>query len=172
MEKDIIDCIETLRKAINNPKNGLPEDIFLFATEITPMVNVDLLVRGSDDRILLAWRNDQWWGQGWHVPGGILRLKETFEERIRLTAIKEFGTEVLWRADPIEIKPIIVDRFKQRGHFITFVYECQIPSNYDISIFNSSLRINDTGFLKWHSSYPEDMLRCHDFYRKYFINSG
>ena len=91
---DVNQLLEKVRDEISNPKDGLPEEIFLFATEITPMVNVDLLIKDKDGRILLSWRNDRFYDKGWHVPGGILRLQETFEQRIQLTALEEIGCRV------------------------------------------------------------------------------
>lgn len=70
--------IEGIRDYIDDPRNGLPEELFLFATEITPMVNVDLLVRDDEGRILLAWRDDDIYGTGWHVPGGNNTIKGKF----------------------------------------------------------------------------------------------
>ena len=89
--REINDLLQKIRNKIQNPREELPEEIFLFATEITPMVNVDLLIKDKDGRILLSWRNDRFYDKGWHVPGGILRLQETFEQRIQLTALEEIG---------------------------------------------------------------------------------
>jgi colanic acid biosynthesis protein WcaH len=33
-------------------------------------------------RTLLTWRDDESFGAGWHVPGGIIRYKETAADRI------------------------------------------------------------------------------------------
>lgn len=163
---DLKETLEELRGYIDDPSKGLPEEVFLFATEIMPMTNVDLLVRDEEGRILLAWRNDPWWGSGWHVPGGIIRVKETFEERIRKTAEAELHSVVTFREEPLEIVPIIAKEFRQRGHHITFVYDCRVPEGYRID--NGNLGERDTGFLAWHDVFPEEMLKCHEFYRKYF----
>ena len=158
--------LDELRDYIDDPTKGLPEEVFLFATEIVPMTNVDLLVRDDLGRVLLAWRNDPWWGSGWHVPGGIIRLKETFEERIQRTAEAELHSAVTFKEKPLETVPIIAKEFKQRGHHITFVYDCKVPDDYRVN--NGNLREQDTGFLAWHDTFPTEMLRCHEFYRKYF----
>lgn len=161
--------LNELRKSISDPSLGLPEDIFLFLSEISPLPNVDLLVRDKENRILLAWRNDPWWGNAWHVPGGIIRLKESFAERIQRTALAELGTTVTYNEEPVEIRQIIDRKLKTRGHHITLVFECHVPEDYHID--NGTLKEHDTGFLAWHDHYPEEMLRCHTFYRKYFKNS-
>ncbi len=48
--------IDELDEIIKNPNSGLPEEVFLFASRITPMINVDLLIRNSNNEILLSWR--------------------------------------------------------------------------------------------------------------------
>lgn len=158
--------LECIDKYICNPKEGLPEEVFLFATEITPMVNVDLLVRDKNGRILLSWRKDKFYDEGWHVPGGIIRLKETFEERIRKVASIELGCEeIYYNPTPIDIVPIICPHMKQRGHFISFIYECSFPDNFEIK---NHVEKNQAGYLKWHSTCPDNLLSVHSFYRKYW----
>ena len=168
-QTELEQAISIIRDSVNDPEEGLPEEVFLMASGLVPLVNTDLLVRDNSGRILLAWRNDRWWGSGWHVPGGIIRLNETFEERIQQTAINELHTNVQYSESPLEIRPIIDKRFKERSHHITFVYECKVPDDYVID--NGILSINDTGFLAWHERYPDNMLKCHEFYSKYFINN-
>lgn len=158
--------INEIRKYIDNPEESLPEEIFLFATEITPMINVDLLIRDNKGRILLSWRNDKFYEKGWHVPGGIIRLKETFEERIQKTAISEIGCEVLYEKEPKEIVQIICKDMVSRGHFITFVYECRIPKGFEIN--NGKKKENEAGYLKWFNEFPDNMVNVHHFYKKYF----
>jgi len=158
--------LEQVYNEIDDPTQGLPEEVYLFITRITPMINTDLLIRDDQGRILLAWREDEVYGVGWHVPGGILRLKETFQERIQRTALKEIGCNVIAEKEPAEIIPLIYKEAKTRGHFITFVYECRLPEGHEID--NHGLSENSPGYLKWFSSFPENMLRCHECYRKYF----
>lgn len=160
------ELLQQVSQYIEKPEEGLPEEVFLFATELTPMVNVDLLIRDRDGRILLSWRNDPFYEQGWHVPGGILRLKETFEERIQKTAMQEIGTRVNHAAQPVETVPIIVKNMKTRGHFITFVYECRLPEGFEID--NGTKKESDAGYLAWHQECPDNILKVHSFYRKYF----
>lgn len=74
---NIIDAIGILDKQAPNPSSGLPDELFFYISRVTPMVNVDLLIKDEDGRTLLSWRNDQYAGKGWHLPGGIVRFKET-----------------------------------------------------------------------------------------------
>src|SRR5258705_8683005 len=55
---------------------ALPEELFLFISRITPLINVDLLIQDYGKGTLLTWRSDRFFGPGWHVPGGIIRHKE------------------------------------------------------------------------------------------------
>lgn len=160
------DAIDEVNSYIANPMQGLPEEVFLFLTENTPMVNVDLLVRDKEGRILLSWRDDEHCGRGWHVPGGIVRLKETLGERIQKTAMNEIGCKVDYDGQPVEVREIIHPEKKVRGHFITFIYECRLPENGKID--QRGKNPGEVGFLQWHKEFPEDMIEVHHFYKKYF----
>lgn len=159
------ETIDNIYSQIGNPQNGLPEEIFVFATKITPMINVDLLVKDNDNNILLSWRKTEL-SQGWHVIGGIIRLNESFEERIQKTALNEIGTEVIFEPEPIAIKQLIHKELPYRSHFITLIYECRLPEGFIIN--NKGKTEKDSGFLKWHKKFPEDMIKYHRFYKEYF----
>ena len=101
------------------------------------------------------------------MPGGILRLKETFDDRIQRTAESEIGVNVLYDEEPLEIVPIICPEMPVRGHFISFVYECKLPKDFYVE--NKNLNRYERGYLEWHRKFPDDMLEVHTFYRKYFV---
>jgi len=96
---NVHEAIEVLNAHISNPSMGLPEDIFQFFSRNTPMVNVDLLIKDENGRTLLSWRGTQFSGVGWHVPGGIVRYKESLEYRIQKVAEIEIGSAV--KFDPV-----------------------------------------------------------------------
>jgi colanic acid biosynthesis protein WcaH len=48
--------ISLLDEVIVNPKEGLPEEVFLFTSRISPMVNVDMLILNSCNEVLFTWR--------------------------------------------------------------------------------------------------------------------
>ena len=48
--KEIIDLLESL---IKDPSEGLPDDIFLFASRIVPIINMDLLIKNEQNHTLL-----------------------------------------------------------------------------------------------------------------------
>src|ERR1700730_10657075 len=93
-------ALELLTSWVSDPADGLPYELFLFISSLVPMVNVDLLIRDDRKRILLTWRDDDIHGKGWHVPGGMIRFKETAEERVRATALEELGAEVEFEEPP------------------------------------------------------------------------
>ena len=114
---NINEAIEFLDGQISDPTLGLPLDVFLFISRISPLVNVDLLVQDERGRTLLAWRDDPYAGSGWHVPGGILRFQETIETRIRKVAETEIGTEVASRSHADRIPSIDSCRTADAGTF-------------------------------------------------------
>jgi colanic acid biosynthesis protein WcaH len=161
---NIHEAIEFLDKQIPNPSEGLPEEVFFFISRITPMVNVDLLIKDENGRILLSWRDDQFVGTGWHIPGGIVRFKEKLEKRLLKVAEKEIGTAVEFNPVPIAINQIICEH-NTRGHFISILYKCFLSSKFIPK--NIGLSNKDKGYLMWHNSCPENLVKVQDIYRKY-----
>lgn len=158
------EVIRFLDKKITNPSAGLPEEIFLFISRTTPLINVDLLIKDEKGRTLLSWRDDQYTGKGWHIPGGIIRFKEKIETRIQKVAKTEIGTSVKFDPFPIAINQIFVKR-NIRGHFISILYKCFLSEKFILK--NKGLTKKDAGYLKWHDSCPDNLLKCHNIYRKY-----
>lgn len=161
-----------IKQQIPNPTQGLPEEVFEFVTTLTPMVNVDLLIKDDTGRILLAWRDDEYCGRGWHIPGGIIRYKETTEERIQKTALKELGTEIKILKGPVEIHEIFMPQ-EVRGHFISLLFECRIPEEYILSkelLWDET--IAKTGTLKWHDKKPELVRGQEEVYAHIFSTEG
>ncbi|MCX7661458.1 MAG: NUDIX domain-containing protein [Candidatus Omnitrophica bacterium] len=164
---DIIEAINFLNKQISNPSKELPKEIFLFVSRITPLVNVDLLIRDEKGRTLLAWRDDKYAGRGWHLPGGIVRFKERLEARIQKVAKEEIG--VLVKPDPVPLAiNQIICRHRTRGHFISFLYHCFLSSSFVPK--NKGLKEKHPGYLKWHKNCPRNLIKAHQIYRKYIIH--
>lgn len=144
---------EQILQAYDSALVGLPYDVFEYITSITPMINVDLLVRDNAGRILLAWREDSR-SSGWHIPGGIIRYKETVSKRIAKTAQKELGCNVVHSDYPIKISEIIESQ-RKRGHFISLLFECGLPDGYDIEKMNYGKTEMTEGYLKWFDRSPD-----------------
>ncbi len=113
------------------PGSGLPEDVFLFVSRLTPLVNVDLLIRNDTGQTLLTWRSDRFHGPGWHVPGGIIRFKERAEDRIRAVAAAELGTTVDYDTAPMFVQQSIAAARRDRGHLISLLYSCRLKGEPD-----------------------------------------
>ena len=160
---NIYDAIVFLDSQVPNPTAGLPEELFLFASRITPLVNVDLLVQDECGRTLLSWRDDALGYLGWHIPGGIIRFKETLEQRIQQVAEHELGTRVAFDPAPIAMHEIIHPTRHTRGHFLSLLYRCRVPADYVPC--NTGRGAADAGYLMWHEKCPQNLLGVHEVYR-------
>jgi len=164
---NITDAVRVLDDAITDRRVGLPDDIFYFISRTTPMVNVDLLIRDDSGRTLLSWRNDEYCAKGWHIPGGIVRYMETFEQRIQKTAEKELGVSVSFDPTPLSIEEIILPELRNRGHFISFLYKCSVPTSYTLN--NLGKKPETPGYLAWHDKCPDNLINVHERYRKFIL---
>ncbi len=159
------EAITVLDKSIQNATEGLPDEVFYFISRTTPLVNVDLLIKDEDCRTLLAWRDDLYAGMGWHVPGGIVRFKETLESRVQKVAATEIGAAVSFEPEPVAINQLIHHEHKNRGHFISILYKCFLSKSF--SPENEGLCEKDAGYLMWHESCPDNLITYHEIYRSY-----
>lgn len=171
MNKDRINkAIENLKKIIDeegiNPRKGLTEELFAFATSLIPCSNIDLLIRYDNNRVLLTWRNDKYYSEGWHIPGGCLRMHETLMDRVQKTAVKEIGTKVILKSNEFVTQEGIIhynrpwlDNELERSHNISMLFDCKLPDDFLIS--NQKENEHAEGFLKWFDFYPDDLLQAH-----------
>ena len=154
-----------------NPQDGLGEELFLFVSSLAPIVNVDLLVFNTSGEFLLTRRNDPHCGVGWHVPGGCIRFKESFDTRIRKVAEEELGLiEFTYDQTPIKVFEIFseqdrnINNQNERAHFITLVFKCYAPDDYEIN--NGSKTEQNVGYMKWFDEIPEDFLAIQECYNE------
>ncbi|RLA98498.1 MAG: NUDIX hydrolase [Deltaproteobacteria bacterium] len=161
----LTEAIRALEKAVPNPSTGLPDEVFFFISKITPLVNVDLLIKDEKGRTLLAWRDDEYCGTGWHIPGGIVRHKERLETRIKKVAETEIGTELDFDPNPVIINQFMYHERQIRSHFISILYRCSLPSTFVPQ--NEGLSSKDPGYLQWHEFCPSNLIPCHEVYRKF-----
>lgn len=147
-------------------REGLPEQLFIAISAIMPIANVDLFVQNEKNEILLSWRDDEYYGKGWHLPGGCMRYKETMLERVQKTAICELGTSVIVKPEPIAVRDAILGKDSEfprlRAHHIAVMFECKLPDGY--YIYNSNKVETSPGFLKWFNKIPENILSIHNVY--------
>jgi ADP-ribose pyrophosphatase YjhB (NUDIX family) len=157
----------TLDAWVGKPVDGLPEEFFLFLSRFTPLVNVDLLIQDDRRRTLLTWREDENYGAGWHVPGGIVRYKETAEDRIRATARRELGAEVVFDPQPFAVEQFMDAGRRERGHFISLVYRCRLlgPPDPALKYEQGQPRRDQWA---WHEGCPPDLIAAQAHYRRFF----
>ena len=119
LSKKEIKELSTLLKKIDNPYDGLPQPVFEVLCGIIPFVACELAIVNEKNEVLLAWRQDEWW-HGWHFPGGLLRFRESFEERLEKVAWDELGLNLTSH------KFLFVKDCSQsaRGHVVSLVFLC------------------------------------------------
>lgn len=163
---EIKKAIEILEKYTPDPLKGLPDEVFFYISRTTPLVNVDLLIKDENGRTLLSWRDDQYSGTGWHLPGGIVRFKETLETRIKKVAENEIGTVVDFDLAPITIEQFFFNNERNiRSHFISILYKCFLSEKFVLE--NNGLSRSDVGYLMWHDVCPDNLLESQKIYREY-----
>ena len=169
MGREVSAAIAGLREAMKHekvdPTKGLPEDLFVFATSLIPCSNVDLFVTDPEGRLLLIWREDEFYGKGWHIPGGCLRMRETALKRIQETAKREIGSEVLvdlkrciTREAISTRESLLTDRL-ERSHNISLLFPCRLPEGFRIT--NEGKEEHTAGYKKWFDAVPEQLLSAH-----------
>lgn len=163
-------AVDILNGFVPDPTQGLPEELFRFASAIVPMVNVDLLIQNDQGQTLLTWREDEFFPPGWHIPGGIIRYKETAHDRIRAVAAKELGAAVRSSETPIAFNEIIMEpSWRIRGHFISLLYRCELLES---PAAPESINMNSPrgGEWAWHYGCPERLYKSQEFYRKFILH--
>jgi ADP-ribose pyrophosphatase YjhB (NUDIX family) len=164
---ELSQAILASERAAGDASRGLPEEVFLLVSRLTPLVNVDLLIKDESRRTLLTWRDDGTYSAGWHVPGGIVRFKEKIQERLAAVAELELGAKVSFRTEPLAIHEIMAHARTVRGHFISFLYECALLGPPD-----EALRYGQgdprPGQWAWHEKCPDNLISVHEIYRRFF----
>jgi ADP-ribose pyrophosphatase YjhB (NUDIX family) len=168
MESKLSQLLDDAIELIPNAQTGLPEDLFYFVSQLTPLINVDLLIKNQQGQTLLTWRDDRFHGPAWHIPGGIIRFKEKIEDRILKVAQTELGCKVRFRAEPINVRSMINTERDIRGHFISLLFLCEIDGLLD-PLKQSASSTPIAGQWAWHDSAPPNMIKVHEVFRK-FIN--
>src|SRR5438552_4021276 len=160
--------LHALQAHVPDPRTGLPEELFLFVSSVTPLVNVDLLIQDETGRTLLTWREDAFYGPGWHVPGGVIRFQETAAERIRTVARGELAVEVEPDPAPVAVHEMIDPGRRERGHSIALLYRCRLLGPLS-EIQHASSPPLRPGQWAWHQTCPDNLIAEHHVYRQ-FLN--
>lgn len=172
MIDDIRECSEIILKNCRTPENGLPQDVFLMISALVPIVNVDLLLLNKKNEVLLSWRDDEFYGQGWSLVGGCIRYGESFEERIHKTAKHELGTDVTIKSSILKIANVRREYMeslsypRMRGHHVAILFECNPISDFDGWYMKKESY--EAGDLRWFRKIPTNMLKVHHSYDDIF----
>jgi colanic acid biosynthesis protein WcaH len=169
--KQLTEQLADLLSFIGNPREGLPQEIFYFISQLTPMVNVDLLIKNNSGQTLLTWREDGFYGPGWHIPGGIIRFKETAEARIHKVANSELGITVCAESVPVIVSEIMAKHRDVRGHFISMLYRCALTKQPSPDLMACSGSLAKSGQWMWHDGCPDNLIEQHEIYRKFIEGS-
>lgn len=129
----------------------LPEKEFLEMSSKLPLINVDLLIVNEFGEILLSWRDDEYCGTGWHIPGGIIRHGETIQTRLKLTAEREIGFVPDFDSTPCKITEIFLNQ-GYRDHFISHLFKARCKKE-DVNAVGVNEKHN-VGDLCWFDYYP------------------
>jgi colanic acid biosynthesis protein WcaH len=128
---DLRGAIADLESLVSAPELGLPEEVLLLVGRLAPLINVDLLIQDAAGRTLLTWRDDRFYGPGWHIPGGIIRYKERALDRVHAVALRELSAKVECEAVPLLVREHIDPHAAERGHFISLLYRCRLLAPLD-----------------------------------------
>lgn len=161
---DLEEHIDAIESATGDPRQGLPDEVFRLVTRLTPMANVDLLIQHRR-QTLLTWRDDGLY-LGWHVPGGIIRFKERMADRVAEVARLELGALVTIRPGPVAVNEIIHVERHERGHFIAFLFACELTTEPDETLQYDGGPPKH-GQWAWHSRCPPDIIASHEMYRRF-----
>lgn len=152
------EAIGYLESAVDDPRRGLPQECFLFVSRLTPLVNVDLLIRDALGQVLLTWRDDPIFGRGWHVPGGCIRLGERFSDRIVAVASGELGAGVAFEPVPLGVFETIDDGRPSRTHHVSLLFGCTLIGEPDPSL-QYNAESPRAGAWAWHAACPDSLLQ-------------
>jgi colanic acid biosynthesis protein WcaH len=154
---------------IQNKALDLGPEIFHLVSSITPIINVDLLIQKTNSKktkTLLIWRDDDYY-KGWHLPGGVIRFKESIFTRVEIVAKEELGTSLAFISYPIEVIENINPHRNIRGHFISLLFHCELKRPPEKSLQNLDLLRPKKNHWYWHASAPPDLLVQQSMYKKY-----
>jgi ADP-ribose pyrophosphatase YjhB (NUDIX family) len=167
LTSELSQAVRVLGSVVDVPSQGLPEDVFLLLSRMTPLVNVDLVIHDPTRKMLLTWRDDQFDGPGWHVPGGIIRFKETAANRIKEVARLELGAEIAFEPTPIAVQEHMHPNRRSRGHFISLLYRCTLLTEPDPDRQYVSGK-PFAGQWQWHAAWPQNIVEVQRHYAEFF----
>ena len=168
MNITLAEAVAAVERAAAHPETGLPQEVFRLVTKLTPMINVDLLIKNEVGETLLAWREETLCRPGWHIPGGIIRFEEPISCRIHAVARTELQSDVEFDPAPLAVTEFILPHQAYRNHFISLLYRCRLTGPVPGSLHCPDLRHPRNGACVWFAAPPEDLLEVHGKYKPFF----
>ncbi len=159
-EQRLLQALLTIDELVPDSRAGLPEALFMLVSRLVPMINVDLLIVNENNEKLLTWRHDNFYGPGWHIPGGIIRFKESISERLRKVALKEIGCDIEIIGDPLRITEIVSQERDFRGHFISHLFKSRLCGEPDPSR-KAEPAAPRPGDWAWFLHAPDNLIKPH-----------
>ena len=137
---------------------GIGKNVFGSISSLTPAVSVELIIKSRDQqRNLLTWRDDELYGPGWHVPGGVVRFKETLSSRVDKVLKEEIAASASKIMGPIGFHELVNDKRDKRGHFIWFVYKVTLSEDPPIETKAQDGPIAN-GNWRWFTNCPDNLI--------------
>ena len=169
--------LELLEQQIENSSLGLPEEMFLFNSQITPMINVDLVIRNDQAHTLLMWREDGIGLLAWHTPGESVRFKERMADWIAAVAETEVGAPVTFIHKPLATNEVMQPSRKVRGYLISLLFDCHSRKRLGQIRKHDRKAVASTGRpypgnWAWHAQCPDHLIPDHEMCRGFIDGAG
>lgn len=136
-----------MAKNLTKDPHGLSKKEFNRIVKLVPFIACELIIVNKKKEFLLAWRHDKYW-RGWHFPGGLLRYRETFEERIQAVARDELGIHI----NSFRFIDVFNYLDDPRGHSICLLFLCRTP---DTPMTGKWFRKTPKNIIKHHRQYVD-----------------
>ena len=92
-------------------------------------------------------------------------------QRIHAVAASELGSTVVYDHTPLAINEIIQPEFKNRGHFISFLFQCRLTGPLEKgSRYTGGIAI--PGQWAWHDTCPDNLITVQEMYRPYISTTS
>jgi colanic acid biosynthesis protein WcaH len=129
-------------------KPGKWEDAFIPLKKLGIDSSVEVVLVGSE-AVYLTWRDDKYYGKGWHTPGSFIRPGETWQMAAQRCATEELGPNVRIRVADV-LTPF--NHYNDpRFHHVSHLLHCVITSG-------------EPQGGRWFDACPEDILPVHKQY--------
>ena len=151
------------------PSEGLNRHLFYITSMLTPLVCLEIFVHDQESRgVVLIYRDDEFYGPGWHLPGGILRSREEIETRVFKTVMREIGVskEQIGFVKCISLAESFDTCKPIRSHFIAIGLLVEIDIREQVGSYVAG-KDYVNGEAAVHREVPKDMIVEHIKYSEY-----